>query len=73
MAVWKIVLPTDITLRMTLKGHKDRVLAVDLSETTIISGSDDKTIKVQSHVLYNYIQQEMLNAWRDYVYSAYII
>ena len=41
--------PTDITLRMTLKGRS--VLAVDLSETTVISGSVDKTIKVQSHVL----------------------
>ena len=51
MAVWKIVSPTDITLRMTLKGHEDSVMAVDLSETTIISGSGDETIKVQSHEL----------------------
>ena len=51
MAVWKIVSPTDITLRMTLKGHKDFVLAVDLSETSIISGSADRTIKVLPHVL----------------------
>ena len=51
MAVWKIVSPTDITLRMILKGHEDLVMAVDLSETTISSGSEDKTIKVQSHVL----------------------
>ena len=46
MAVWKIVSPTDITLRMTLKGHEGWVMAVDLSETTIISGSRDKTMKV---------------------------
>ena len=51
MAVWKVVSPTDITLRMSLKGHEAYVLAVDLSETTIISGSRDNTIKVQSHVL----------------------
>ena len=51
MAVWKIVSPTDITLRMTLKGHEGLVFAVELSETTIISGSGDNTIKVQSHVL----------------------
>ena len=50
MAVWKIVSPTDITLRMALKGHEGDVLAVDLSETTLISGSEDNTIKVQSHV-----------------------
>ena len=43
--------PTDITLRMTLKGHESYVLAVDLSVTTIISGSADSTIKVQSHEL----------------------
>ena len=51
MAVWNMRSPTDITLRMTLKGHEGYVLAVDLSETTIISGSRDNTIKVQSHVL----------------------
>ena len=51
MAVWKIVSLTDITLKMTLKGHEDWVMAVDLSETTVISGSIDKTIKVESHVL----------------------
>ena len=51
MAVWNMRSPTDITHRMTLKGHEDRVYAVDLSETTIISGSGDETIKVQSHVL----------------------
>ena len=51
MAVWKIVSPTDITLRMSLKGRERYVMAVDLSETTIISGSGDNTIKVQSHVL----------------------
>ena len=43
--------PTDIALRMTLKGHELFVFAVDLNETTIISGSSDKTIKVLSHVL----------------------
>ena len=47
MAVWDIKSPTDITLKMTLKGHEGQVLAVDISETTIISGSYDKTIKVQ--------------------------
>ena len=49
MAVWNMRSPTDITLRMTLKGHEGWVFAVDLSETTIISGSGDKTIKVESH------------------------
>ena len=47
MAVWNVKSPTDITLRMTLKGHKGWVYAVDFTETTIISGSDDSTIKVQ--------------------------
>ena len=51
VAVWNMKSPTDITLRMALKGHEYSVWAVDLSETTIISGSGDKTIKVQSHVL----------------------
>ena len=51
MGVWNIKSPTDITLRMTLKGHKDSVLAVDLSETNVISGSADKLIKVQTRVL----------------------
>ena len=51
MAVWNMKSPTDLTLRMTLKGHEGLVYAVDLSETTIISGSADKTIKVQSHEL----------------------
>ena len=52
--MWKIVSHTDITLRMTIEGHEiygGWVFAVDLSETIIISGSEDKTIKVQSHVL----------------------
>ena len=57
MAVWKIVSPTDITLRMSLKGHERYVMAVDLSETTIISGSADNTIKVH-HMCCNYIQQD---------------
>ena len=57
MAVWKIVSPTDITLRMTLKGQEHYVMAVDLSGTTIISGSGDKTIKVH-HRCCNYIQQD---------------
>ena len=48
MAVWNVKSPTDITLRMTLKGHKGRVWSVDLTKTTIISGSQDETIKVQS-------------------------
>ena len=47
MAVWNIQSPTDITLKMTLKGHANWVLAVDISETTIVSGSKDSTIKVQ--------------------------
>ena len=47
MAVWNIQSPTDITPKMTLKGHENWVMAVDISETTIISGSIDKTIKVQ--------------------------
>ena len=47
MAVWNVKSPTDITLRITLKGHVGLVLAVDLTETTIISGSSDQTIKVQ--------------------------
>ena len=51
MAVWNIKSPTDITLRMTLIGHEEGVLAVDMSETNIISGSGDNTIKVQSPVL----------------------
>ena len=51
MVVWNIKSPTDITLRTMLKGHKDSVLAVDVSETIIISGSADKMIKVQSQVL----------------------
>ena len=51
MAVWSVKSPTDITLRMTPKGHMGFVLAVDLTETTIISGFDDSTIKVQSCVL----------------------
>ena len=47
--------PTDITLRMTIKGREDWVMAVDLSGTTVISGSSDHTIKVQSRavIIYN--------------------
>ena len=48
MALWDIVSPTEITLRATLKGHEGAVWAVELNETNIISGSPDKTIKVQS-------------------------
>ena len=51
MAVWNIKSPIDITLRMMLRGHEDWVMAVELSETNIISGSVDKTIKVWSCVL----------------------
>ena len=51
MAVWKMKSPTDIILRMSLEGHERSVLAVDLSKTTITSGSEDKTIKVQSLLL----------------------
>ena len=46
VAVWNIKSPTDITLQMTLKGHEHRVNAVYFTETTIISGSEDYTIKV---------------------------
>lgn len=46
MSVWDIKSPTDIALRMTLKGHEDPVFSVDLSETYIISGSGDGAIKV---------------------------
>ena len=52
MTVWSIKSPTDISLKMTLKGHEGYVLAVDLSQTTIISGSVDKTIKVHPHILW---------------------
>ena len=48
--VWNVKSSTDITLRMTLTGHKNWVFAVELSETNIISGSGDETIKVQSSV-----------------------
>ena len=51
VAVWNVKSPTDITLRMTLKGHESWVYAVDFTETSIISGSSDSTIKVQSCVL----------------------
>ena len=46
MAVWDIKSPTDITLRMVLKGHEGIVFAVDLTDSFIISGSSDRTIKV---------------------------
>ena len=46
VAVWNIKSPTDITLRKSLQGHT-HVLAVDFSKTSIISGSEDNTIKVQ--------------------------
>ena len=48
VALWDIISPTEITLRATLKGHEKGVCAVELSESNIISGSVDKTIKVQS-------------------------
>ena len=66
VAVWDMKLLTDITLKsstditlksptditpMTLKGHKGMVLAVDLSDTKIISGSEDMTVKVQLPML----------------------
>ena len=52
MAVWDIRSSTDITLRMTItrNGYENYVLAVELSETTIITGSRDKTIKVCLHM-----------------------
>ena len=51
VALWNIKSLTDITLTMTRKGHKRTVLAVDVSETNVISGSADSTIMVQSYVL----------------------
>ena len=59
MAVWSIKSPTDITLRMTLTGHEEAVWALDLSETSIISGSRDKTIKVEFYMCA--VQREILN------------
>ena len=50
VAVWNVKSPTDIILRMTLEGNEEWVYAVNLNETSIISASFDKTIKVQSHV-----------------------
>ena len=48
MAVWNIKSPTDITLRMTLNDYQGSVIAVDMSETNIISAPDDDTVKVRS-------------------------
>ena len=48
MAVWDFESPTAITLRMVLKGHEDEINAVDISDLYIISGADDRSIKVQS-------------------------
>ena len=47
VAVWDFKSPTAITLRMVLKGHRHYVMAVDLTDTYIISGSWDGSIKVQ--------------------------
>ena len=60
MVVWTIKSPTEITLRMTitLEGYENYVLAVDFTETNIISGSKDKTIKVRSRML-----QHLINVW----------
>ena len=38
--------PMDIFLRKVLEGHTGSVNAVDCDEKYIVSGSDDKTIKV---------------------------
>ena len=48
VAVWDFKSPTVITLRMVLKGHDSYVMAVDVTDAYIISGSWDKTIKVQA-------------------------
>ena len=50
--MWNFNSPTDITLRMTVTlslriGLHNLALAVDLSETNIICGCTDGTIKVQ--------------------------
>ena len=58
MAVWNIQSPIEITLRMALKGHNNLVLAVDFNETSIVSGSADRTIKVQSHACAVYSTQQ---------------
>ena len=47
VAVWDFKSPTAITLRMVLKGHDSLVMAVDMTDTYIISGSLDRSIKVQ--------------------------
>ena len=46
VAVWDMVSPMDIFLRKVLEGHMGSVNAVDFDEKYIVSGSDDKTIKV---------------------------
>ena len=51
--MWNINSPTDITLRMSINGNDNSVLSLALSETTIISGSSDKTIKVHIQVYCN--------------------
>ena len=48
MAVWDFKSPNAITLGMVLKGHEDEVNAVDISDLYIISGADDRSIKVLS-------------------------
>ena len=48
MAVWDFKSPIAITLRMVLKGHEDEVNAVDISGSYVVSGADDRSIKVQS-------------------------
>ena len=47
VAVWDFKSPTAITLRTVLKGHDILVMAVDMTDTYIISGSWDRSIKVQ--------------------------
>ena len=47
VAVWDVKSPTDITLRTVLEADQFSVWAVDMSESYIISGGGDDTIKVQ--------------------------
>ena len=46
VAVWDMISPMDIFLRKVLKGHGGSVYAVDFGDKYIVSGSNDRTIKV---------------------------
>ena len=46
VAVWDMISPMDIFLRKELRGHEGSVGTVDFDEKYIVSGSNDKTIKV---------------------------